>query len=1135
MYFCSRVKASAMPAEYKISKTTNTYDTIVQPDRRTQILLTGRTVQDRIRGITQTVSYTHDSYGHPAVETVNFGDNIVRTTSNIYYNNTGTPYILGALSDRTVTVTRNGASNSKRMYVSSHSHGIPLTAITYANGYQTAEKTYKYNSTGCVTSESVRPYTSPDALKDSVEYDIYGRITKQTNPLGLYTTFEYNPLTGVLERTRDHRSQATVYGYDNLHRRMYINYPDGSVNHTYLDWSTGAGLYTLSSLISGEPLTSVFRDAFGRTVRNSVIRYDGSVLNTDVEYDSYGRAYRESLPFKGGGPALWNTASFDIYDRPTAVSFASGKNATYSYSGKNVTSVSNGVSSTFCYDTQGSLTSVIDPAGTVSCNLRPDGQPSSIVAPENVTTSFAYDGYGRQTGITDPGAGNRAYEYDAAGNLYRETDADNRVKTMYYDRYGRITSKVLPEFTAYYRYGSDGLLASDSCSNGTYRTYQYNTYGKIYKDRDNAPDGKWLERTYWFYSGNLIGSITFDSQSGYIGVENYIQNNFCVHGITFNNTGVWNLNSENAFGQPTSVTTGPVTRTYGYDPYGIPAGRSANSISGGTFQNHTYGFDPLKGNLGSRKDNTRNLQENFTYDGLNRLKTFAGFSMEYDPKGNITEKSDAGNTFYYNTPNRPYAVSGVEAGANTAIPPRNQTVTHTSFERPAGITENGYEALFTYSGSGVRKKMELRQNSNTVLQRYYLGGGRYEYDATPAGIAERLYIGGDAYTAPAVYVKTGTNAWALYYICRDHLGSITHLINSSGAVAEEYSYDAWGRLRDPVTQTAYTPGTEPAMFLNRGYTGHEHLPWFGLINMNARLYDPAIGQFLSPDPYVANPANSLDYNRFMYARNNPLIYTDPNGEFLLLSLFLFHTDMGYKVQKMFSPVAVKFDFHLGSDQRGIGANVSVGGSHLSPVSNRWHWGATYYTKYFDTGMKGWETRSGSEVTITPYFSYGGTKYKFNGLDQTTNLLTLGGPFRNLMYENDYETKELSWIPFVPKGSSDKFRTAAVQINRFGRGFGFNIFTGDPGHTIYDDEGNPESTNVDKEGYYINNGTGDPDKYRFGALYIKGGPVRLGWNSEGIRSGIQNKIHNWTGDPFFRFMPYSRFFWYYGTGTGNSLW
>ena len=117
-------------------------------------------------------------------------------------------------------------------------------------------------------------------------------------------------------------------------------------------------------------------------------------------------------------------------------------------------------------------------------------------------------------------------------------------------------------------------------------------------------------------------------------------------------------------------------------------------------------------------------------------------------------------------------------------------------------------------------------------------------------------------------------------MCRDYLGSITHIANADGSLKAEYSYDAWGRLRNPVTQTAYAPGSEPVLFLGRGYTGHEHLPWFGLINMNARLYDPALGRFLSPDPYVQAPDFSQSYNRYSYCLNNPLRYRDENGEFI---------------------------------------------------------------------------------------------------------------------------------------------------------------------------------------------------------------------------------------------------------------
>ncbi|WP_277821323.1 RHS repeat-associated core domain-containing protein [Palleniella muris] len=65
----------------------------------------------------------------------------------------------------------------------------------------------------------------------------------------------------------------------------------------------------------------------------------------------------------------------------------------------------------------------------------------------------------------------------------------------------------------------------------------------------------------------------------------------------------------------------------------------------------------------------------------------------------------------------------------------------------------------------------------------------------------------------------------------------------------------------------------------RGYTGHEMLPEFNLINMNGRVYDPVLGRFLSPDNYVQMPDNTQSFNRYSYCINNPLKYTDPSGEF----------------------------------------------------------------------------------------------------------------------------------------------------------------------------------------------------------------------------------------------------------------
>ena len=67
-------------------------------------------------------------------------------------------------------------------------------------------------------------------------------------------------------------------------------------------------------------------------------------------------------------------------------------------------------------------------------------------------------------------------------------------------------------------------------------------------------------------------------------------------------------------------------------------GIKSQSTAGGTFLNSTYRFDAARGNLTYRKDNRRNKQENFTYDNLNRLKTYGGIAMDYDTQKEILRK-----------------------------------------------------------------------------------------------------------------------------------------------------------------------------------------------------------------------------------------------------------------------------------------------------------------------------------------------------------------------------------------------------------------------------------------------------------------------------------------------------------------
>jgi len=104
----------------------------------------------------------------------------------------------------------------------------------------------------------------------------------------------------------------------------------------------------------------------------------------------------------------------------------------------------------------------------------------------------------------------------------------------------------------------------------------------------------------------------------------------------------------------------------------------------------------------------------------------------------------------------------------------------------------------------------------------------------------------------------------------------------------EQNFDAWGRDRNP-NDWSYTPNPNPNTqppWLIRGFTGHEHHREFGIVNMNGRMYDPLVGRMFSPDNYVQGVGFTQGFNRYSYALNNPLVNTDPTGDFVIAPVLI---------------------------------------------------------------------------------------------------------------------------------------------------------------------------------------------------------------------------------------------------------
>ncbi|HQK15695.1 MAG TPA: RHS repeat-associated core domain-containing protein [Anaerolineae bacterium] len=107
----------------------------------------------------------------------------------------------------------------------------------------------------------------------------------------------------------------------------------------------------------------------------------------------------------------------------------------------------------------------------------------------------------------------------------------------------------------------------------------------------------------------------------------------------------------------------------------------------------------------------------------------------------------------------------------------------------------------------------------------------------------------------------------LTYLHADHLGSASLSTNASGGKVSEMRYYPYGETRSGAIAT------------DRRYTGQRQEIGLGLYDYNARSYDPSLGRFIQADTIVPSPANPQSLNRYAYALNNPLRYTDPTGHY----------------------------------------------------------------------------------------------------------------------------------------------------------------------------------------------------------------------------------------------------------------
>jgi len=280
------------------------------------------------------------------------------------------------------------------------------------------------------------------------------------------------------------------------------------------------------------------------------------------------------------------------------------------------------------------------------------------------------------------------------------------------------------------------------------------------------------------------------------------------------------------------------------------------------------------------------LCESFTYDSLERLDTVSRngtqtLNVDYDLIGNISSRSDVGTYSYHAS--KKHAVTA--AGSNTfaydangnVITRNGATLGWASYDLPTALVAGSNSASFAYAPDRSRWR-QVATTAGVTATTIYVAGILEKVSKPSLTLWKHTVIGPTG--LGAVYVRRSDGTADTYYLTTDHLGSTDKILKAAGStlqVAE--SFAPYGARRGS-SWTGAPSGADLTAIGNStpdGFTGQEMLDGVGLIHMNGRVYDPAVGRFLSVDPIVREAAASQSWNGYGYVEGRVLSWTDPSG------------------------------------------------------------------------------------------------------------------------------------------------------------------------------------------------------------------------------------------------------------------
>ncbi|MGB9716478.1 MAG: RHS repeat domain-containing protein, partial [Thermodesulfovibrionales bacterium] len=933
------------PSGNVLSKTTYTWSNPSGTDPWAFVKLNRKRTDIIENGVTTAFTqedYTYDDSNGNLLSTVTSGTDAESITTSTTYQNYGS--WLWRPTKTTVTGSTSGKVRETYFGYQSGT-GNMLYKEHWLDGGVNPKIEFTYDSYGNQkTIKDARGYIT-ETDYDTTTYTYPVKITyPQTGGVRHIVEKGYDSRYGKPLWEKDENGNITYYTYDSFGRLKQVDYPDGGQKIiNYHDFASPRNIVTnVKEDTAGNYIKKYeYFDGLNRSIQTITFGEGGKSIVTQTEYDSMGRIKSTKGPFFSEGVGYpktppseypWVETTYDYQGRPTKLkspdSTYSIVSTTYTYSGLSTTLIDpDDKKKTEKKDYLDRIVEVKEYKSnktifTTKYTYNAAGDLITVKDHKLNTTTMIYDTLGRKIKMEDPDMGRWLYCYDPNGNLLRQMDAKGQIIMFEYDELNRVLTK------RYYKANNPSLITENNlCITTDYKTlatefpvtYTYdltipNGIGRLYSETNTqvtttyeaydemgrvtmlkksitgAPSSSYTTKKEYDLSGKLITVTYPDNEPVYY---EYYTGTGLLKAVTKYNGMMYaeftNYQPSGEIGKiihPNGTST-----TYIYDALSIRLQKMETYKNTTSLQKREYIYSKA-GDITSIKDNQNNITYTYTYDNLHRLTkelntgSYPTLIYKYDPLGNITKKILKDGTtvlsklaYAYADTTHKHAISKITLTRSGVSTPYNfnydangnmtrgydftdlsniatRQITYNADNMPVQVTHSRYGATtITYDAAGGRAK-KVSPSGTT----YYIGN----HFEIINGTSTKYIFAGDIRIAKVTSSNT-------YYYHKDHLGSSTLMTDSSGNEVETTEYMPFGQMRVHTVSS----------ITNYKYTDQEYDPETGLYYYGARYYDPVVGRFISADSIVQDPYDPQTLNRYSYARNNPLLYTDPSGQFFL--------------------------------------------------------------------------------------------------------------------------------------------------------------------------------------------------------------------------------------------------------------